>query len=63
MDERKNVLSLPKGAIYYADGKPYVYILDENSYRQINWVDIGLIGDDRVEITGGLSEGDMVVYG
>ncbi len=63
MDERKNVLSLPKGAIYYADGKPYVYILDENSYRQINWVEIGLIGDDRVEITGGLSEGDMVVYG
>ncbi|MCR5594945.1 MAG: efflux RND transporter periplasmic adaptor subunit [Lachnospiraceae bacterium] len=62
LDEKKNVLSLPIGAIYYADEKPYVYVLDENGFKQMMWVEIGLIGDERVEITSGLNEGDQVVY-
>ena len=62
LEEKKSVLSLPLGAIYYADGKPYVYMLDENNLRQIIWIETGLVGDDKVEITGGLDEGDKVVY-
>ena len=63
LDERKSVLALPVGAIYHADGKPYVYVLDENDFRQIQWIETGLTGDDKVEILSGLNEGDKVVYG
>ena len=61
LDRRDSVLSLPTGAIYRADGKPYVYILDDQGFRQINWIETGLEGNDRVEILSGLSEGDQVV--
>ena len=62
LDKRSSVLSLPIGAIYYADDTPYVYTLDENDLRQITWIETGLKGDSRVEIISGLSEGDKVVY-
>ncbi len=62
LDRRDQVLTLPKGAIYHADGKPYVYVLDENDFRQMVWIETGLIGDDLAEIVSGLSEGDKVVY-
>ena len=62
LDKKENVLSLPVGAVNYADGKPYVYVLDDNGFKQMVWVSAGLIGDDLVEITSGLSEGDKVVY-
>ena len=61
LDTRKNVLSLPLGAVFHADGKPYVYVLDDNGFRQIQWIETGLEGDTRVEITGGLNENDQVV--
>ena len=62
LEKKENVLSLPIGAIYHADGKPYVYVLDENDFRQIQWIETGLEGDERVEIISGLNEGDKVVY-
>ena len=61
LDSRKQVLSLPLGAVFHADGKPYVYVLDDNGFRQIQWIETGLEGDTRVEITGGLNENDQVV--
>ena len=62
LKKKENVLMLPGGTVYHADGKPYVYMLDENNFRQITWIETGLEGDDTVEITGGLKEGDKVVY-
>ena len=62
LEERDGVLNLPIGAIFHADGKPYVYVLDENNFRQMVWVETGLVGDDVVEIISGLNEGDKVVY-
>ncbi len=62
LQKKENVLTLPVGAVYHADGKPYVYMLDENDFRQITWIETGLVGDEKVEITGGLNEGDKVVY-
>ncbi len=61
LDRRDRVLSLPSGTVYRADGKPYVYVLDQNGFRQINWITTGLVGDDRTEILSGLAEGDQVV--
>ena len=61
-NRRDDVLSLPLDAVYYADGKPYVYMLDENEFKQMIWIETGLEGDDRIEIVSGLNEGDKVVY-
>ena len=62
LEKHEHVLALPIGAIYHADGKPYVYVLDENDFRQIVWIETGLEGDDLIEVTAGLNEGDKVVY-
>ncbi|MCR5675083.1 MAG: biotin/lipoyl-binding protein [Lachnospiraceae bacterium] len=61
LDRRDQVLSLPLGTVFHADGKPYVYTLDDNGFRQIAWIETGLVGDDRIEILQGLEEGDQVV--
>ena len=61
VDKRENVLSIPFGALNEADGKYYVYVLDENDLRQVRYVETGLIGDDKVEILSGLEEGEAVV--
>lgn len=62
LEHSAQVLCIPIGAVYYADGKPYVYILDENNLRQMKWIEVGLTGDDKIEVTGGLTEGEKVVY-
>ncbi|MBQ7680473.1 MAG: efflux RND transporter periplasmic adaptor subunit [Butyrivibrio sp.] len=61
LEKKENVLTLPLAAVYYADGKPYAYILDENGFRQMVWISVGLTGDSLVEIVDGLEEGDQVV--
>lgn len=59
--QKENVLYLPNECIYTADGKTYVYVLDEQNIRSIGWIETGLEGDSYTEITGGLAEGDVVV--
>ncbi|MBQ8597871.1 MAG: biotin/lipoyl-binding protein [Lachnospiraceae bacterium] len=61
LDKRENVLSLPNECIFKADGKTYVYVLDDQNMKNICWVEIGLVGDRKTEIVSGLKEGDMVV--
>lgn len=61
LDRRDNVLFLPKECIYRADGKPYVYVLDEQNMKTICWVETGLEGNKYTEIISGLNEGDTVV--
>lgn len=61
LDQRENALALPKSGIHAIDGKYYVYLLDENGKRQTAFVEVGLYGNDYVEITSGLKEGDRVI--
>ena len=28
----------------------------------MKWIEVGLTGDDKIEVTGGLTEGEKVVY-
>lgn len=58
---RKDVLRVPKETIFKADGKTYVYVLDESNMRSVRWVETGMVGDEFVEILSGLSEGEQVV--
>ncbi len=61
LDEKENVLSLPNECIFEADGKSYVYVLDEKNMKTVCWIEIGLEGDNTTEIVSGLKEGDTVV--
>ena len=61
MASKEQVLSIPKEALNYAGDKYYVYVIGENNMREVQWVEIGVYGDTRVEIINGLSEGDKVI--
>ena len=58
---RENVLCVPANAVYEADGKAYVYVLNTDNMREVKWIETGLYGDTTVEITGGLEEGEKVI--
>lgn len=58
---KERVLSLPKNVIHMAEDKAYVYVVNENGNRDIKWIEIGLVGDTNIEITGGLAEGEKVI--
>lgn len=55
-----DVLRIPIRALYYAEGRHFVYVLD-NGIRRVRDVVIGLEGTQFVEIISGLSEGEWVV--
>ncbi len=60
--ERANVLALPSKAIHRKDGKCYVNVSGGQQQAAVATdVQVGLEGDDSVEIVSGLKEGDRVV--
>ncbi|MBQ8798825.1 MAG: hypothetical protein IJZ55_04590 [Lachnospiraceae bacterium] len=61
LEEKKDVLSIPKSAVHYAGGKAYVYYFDKEGNRQMKEVEIGLQADSKLEVVGGLAEGDEVI--
>jgi len=64
-DSRTGVNLLPLSVIYYDNGSPYVYLLEkgegENGTIKKQYVELGLQGEEKVEILSGLSEKDLVV--
>lgn len=61
LEQREQVLKVPVQAVHQADGRAYVYILGENRMREVKWIETGLYGDDSVEVTAGLTEGEKVI--
>lgn len=61
VEKKTNVLSVPKETVHLIEDKAFVYTLTEENVREIRYVEIGLYGDERVEILSGLSEGEKVV--
>lgn len=61
LEERRNVLYLDAGAVQTAEGQPFVYVLDETGLKVMQSVTTGLECDGKIEITGGLEEGDKVI--
>lgn len=61
IDEKENALCLDDRAIHSSGEEYYVYTLDENNVRRMQFVELGLCGDEIVEIVSGLSEGDRVI--
>lgn len=61
LDKHEHVLALPKNVVHEVEGKYFVYTLSEENVREIRYIEVGLVGDEYVEIISGLSEGEKVV--
>lgn len=68
LEEAKDVLYIPTGALRNIDGKNAVYIVNADGMRDIRYVEIGLSVSgifpsslNLTEIKSGLSEGDKVI--
>jgi RND family efflux transporter MFP subunit len=60
LEAKQDVLWLPPQAIRTFEGRRFVVVQEEDAQRRVD-VNIGIQGEDRVEIEEGLSEGDVVL--
>lgn len=58
--ESKNTLTVPLSAVKSANGQQYVSVSHNGQLQNVP-VTTGLISDDKVEITSGLSENDAII--
>ncbi|MDT8902540.1 efflux RND transporter periplasmic adaptor subunit [Anaeroselena agilis] len=58
--ESKNALTVPLAAVKTNKNQQYVVVMKNGQATNVN-ITTGLSSDDRVEITGGLTDGDQVV--
>ena len=60
VEDMGNVLRVPVSAVFKLDGDHYVFVA-EGGRASMRQVEIGLEGDDHIEIVSGLSEGEIVI--
>lgn len=61
LEQKEDVLYLPKRAVHYTDGKAYVYYTDAEGNRQMKFITVGMDGDSTIEILDGLTEDEEVI--
>lgn len=61
VEEKKNILYIPKHAVTTVDDKEIVYVEDSKGIRSVKYIKTGLEADNKIEITEGLQEGDKVI--
>lgn len=59
-DQLTDVVYMDVKALYSKNGNYYVYVLDENGFRDVAWVTVGDYVGDYVVITSGLLGGELV---
>lgn len=59
-EEKENVLTIPREAYYSDDTGEYVYVI-ENDVVEKKYVKTGIVNDEKVEITNGISAGQVVI--
>lgn len=59
-NKKENVLTVSPQAVSYKNNKPFVRILVGGVPQEKN-IEVGLEGNDAIEVTGGLKEGDEVI--
>ncbi len=59
-DRAEDALMIPVSAVYYDDGRAYVYVVRDDTAVK-TFIETGIFNDDAVQVTSGLSEGDRVV--
>jgi len=60
LEHKENVLWLPLQAVREFEGRYFVIVRDGDLERRVD-VQVGILDEDRIEITDGLSEGEVVV--
>jgi multidrug efflux pump subunit AcrA (membrane-fusion protein) len=60
VDSHSNVLWLPPAAIRDFNGRKFVVVQDGDFQRRVD-IALGLVGAERVEVTAGVVEGEIVV--
>ena len=61
LEEKKDVLSVSRGAIRNTEEFQYVYYLNEDGIRSMKKVTVGMETSDFVEITSGLETGEIII--
>jgi len=61
MEEKSNVLTLPRGQFLDSGGSRVAYVLDDNNVAHRRSMEIGARSLAAVEVVGGLEEGELVV--
>ena len=61
MEEKNEVLTLPRGQFLDSGGSRIAYVLDENNVAHRRSIEIGARSLAAVEVVGGLQEGELVV--
>jgi HlyD family secretion protein len=59
LEERSNVLVIPRGAVQIVDSHRYVYVIEKNHVRKQE-ITVGLTNDTHLEVLSGVQEGDAV---
>lgn len=60
-EKKDDVLVVPQNALVKEYYDNFVFVVDENNIVQKKKVEIGFVGDDKVEIVSGISTGERVV--
>jgi multidrug efflux pump subunit AcrA (membrane-fusion protein) len=60
LEQKGDVLWLPKQAIRSFEGRRFVLVEEGEGQRRVD-VELGIEGDDRVEILEGLEEGQVII--
>jgi len=61
LDEKKDVLCLSNKAIQKIGEKSAVYYEDENGIKNMKYIEVGLVGNQKSEILSGLEFGESVI--
>ena len=61
LDKHEQVLALPRLTVYNTDEYYYVFTLSDSGVRELQKVEVGLIGNDYVEILSGIEPNSSVI--
>lgn len=63
LEQSLDTLYVESTNVHFADGRHFVYVLNEDGLRVMQDVTVGLEAGNYIEITSGLAEGDSVIIG
>lgn len=61
VEEKENVLYIPKSSVTLVNDKKIVYVENEDGIRSVKYIETGLETGKEVEVTSGLEEGDSII--
>ncbi len=59
-EKTENTMTIPVDAVYYDDGKPYVYTCEDSTVHKV-FIETGIYDSETMEVLSGLSMEDQVI--